>query len=85
MQVVAQHLYYGHNVRDQKFLNKFAKNLKLLRAKRRMTQEQLALESGLSLSQIARNETGRLNTSISTAYVQMKALGVEANDLFRDK
>jgi transcriptional regulator with XRE-family HTH domain len=46
-----------------------------------MTQEELALESGLALSQIARIETGRLNTTISTVYRLMNALDVDANEL----
>ena len=47
-----------------------------------MSQEDLADKSGLALSQIARIETGRLNTSISTVYAILKALNAEANELF---
>lgn len=47
-----------------------------------MSQEDLADKSGLALSQIARLETAKLNTSISTVYALLKALSAEANELF---
>jgi transcriptional regulator with XRE-family HTH domain len=71
-----------HKVRDQRFLNRLAKNLKKAREKRAMSQEDLAFKSGLTLSQIARIETARINTTVSTIYTIMKALGADANELF---
>lgn len=71
-----------HKVRDEKFLLRFGKNLKKVRNKRGMTQEDLAEISGLTLSQIARIETGRLNTSISTVNVLLRSLDITANELF---
>jgi len=71
-----------HKIRDEKLLKRFAKNLKNARSARSMSQEDLADKSGLALSQIARIETGRLNTSISTVYAILKALNAEANELF---
>jgi len=59
-----------------------AKNLKLARKARGFTQEDLAYKSGLALSQIARIETGKLNTSYSTLVAILNALGAEANELF---
>lgn len=50
--------------------------------KKGMSQEDLAYETGLALSQIARIETGRLNTSISTVKVILDALACDAGDLF---
>lgn len=47
-----------------------------------MTQEDLADKSGLTLSQIARIETARLNTTISTVNILLKALDADANELF---
>jgi transcriptional regulator with XRE-family HTH domain len=72
-----------HNVRNQKFLNRLAKNLKEARKKRELSQEELADRAGLTLSQIARIETGKINTSVSTVYVILKALGADANELFQ--
>jgi transcriptional regulator with XRE-family HTH domain len=71
-----------HKVRNEKFLKRFGKNLKKAREGRKMTQEDLADKSGLALSQIARIETGRLNTSISTVNVILTALNAKANELF---
>jgi transcriptional regulator with XRE-family HTH domain len=59
-----------------------AKNLKKARKDRGFSQEELAFKSGLALSQIARIETGKLNTSVSTVFVILKALGAKANELF---
>jgi transcriptional regulator with XRE-family HTH domain len=72
-----------HNVRDEKLLLKFGKNLARVRRARGLTQEDVAYESGLTLSQIARIETGRLNTTISTVAVLLKTLKCEANELFK--
>lgn len=72
-----------HKVRDEKLLKRFARNLKKARTERGMTQEDLADKSGLALSQIARIETARLNTSIGTVYALLRALGADANELFQ--
>lgn len=71
-----------HSVRNEKLLGRLAKNLKKARERRRLSQEDLADKSGLALSQIARIETGKLNTSVSTIYAILQALGAEANELF---
>ena len=71
-----------HSVRDQKFLNRLAKNLKKVRKDRGISQEELAYKSGLTLSQIARIETAKINTTVSTIHVILQALGADANELF---
>jgi transcriptional regulator with XRE-family HTH domain len=71
-----------HKIRDEKLLKRFARNLKKARNARGLSQEDLADKSGLALSQIARIDSGRLNTSISTVYAILKALNAEANELF---
>jgi len=70
-------------IRNKKFLDRLAKNLKLARKKRGVTQEELAFKAGLTLSQIARIETAQINTSISTIFAILQALDVEANELFK--
>jgi len=72
-----------HSVRDQKFLNRLAKNLKKVRKDRGISQEELAYKSGLTLSQIARIETAKINTTVSTIHVILQTLGAEANELFK--
>lgn len=71
-----------HNVKNQKFLNRLAKNLKKARNDRGITQEELAYKTGLTLSQIARIETAKINTTVSTIHVILQALGADANELF---
>ncbi|MBS1979217.1 MAG: helix-turn-helix transcriptional regulator [Bacteroidetes bacterium] len=71
-----------HKVRNERLLLRLGKNLKKARTLRGMTQEDLADKSGLALSQIARIETGRINSTFSTLYVIIKALGAEASELF---
>lgn len=71
-----------HKIRNQKFLNRLAKNLKKARKKKNMSQEELAYKSEIALSQIARIETAKLNTSISTVFAILQALDADPNELF---
>lgn len=72
-----------HTVRNQKFLNRLAKNLKAARKNKGMSQEELAYKTGLALSQIARIETAKLNTTVSTVFAILQALDIDANELFK--
>ena len=67
---------------DEITINKFAYRLKIVRQEKNLTQESLALKSGLSLSQIARIETSQINPTLSTIAVIAKTLGVEIGYLF---
>ena len=69
------------NVRSEEVLKKFAENVRLNRKKRGLTQEQLAELSGLSLSQIARIETARLNSTICTVVVLAKSMDISPAQL----
>lgn len=69
------------NFREEKFLKGFGKRLKELRALKKMTQEDLAYTSGISLSQIARIETGKINPTICTVNMIAKTLKVQTKDL----
>ena len=75
--------WFVQNVRDQVILDKFANRLKKLRKDKNMTQEQLSYKSGLTLSQIARIETGRLNSSICTVVTLAKALEKDPSELLK--
>ena len=70
---------------DKKGLDAFAVQLKKVRVKKGYTQSQLAFESGLSLSQIARIETSRINPTLSTVFAIARALELEdsLHELFR--
>ena len=60
----------------------FGKNLRLARLAKGFTQEQLANELGVEISQISRIERGVINTSITTLYSISKVLNVDVSELF---
>ncbi|OFY94679.1 MAG: transcriptional regulator [Bacteroidetes bacterium RIFCSPLOWO2_12_FULL_31_6] len=70
---------------DKKGVEVFSKKFKELRKKSGFTQMQLAFESGVSLSQIARIETGRINPTISTIFVIARAMEIEPEEFFKFK
>lgn len=69
------------NFRDEKVLLAFGKNLQEIRRKQNFTQEELAYNSGISLSQIARIETGKINPTVCTLLVIAKTLKIKASEL----
>lgn len=71
-----------HKVRNEDVMMTFGKNVCKIRVSKGITQEQLAEEAKISQVQVARIESGRLNTSISTVSAIATALGVSEGDLF---
>lgn len=69
------------NFRDERILIAFGKNLKRLRTNSNFTQEELAYQSGVSLSQIARMETGKINPTLCTLVTVAQTLKIRAPDL----
>lgn len=67
---------------DEDSLMAFAKHLKELRKEIGITQTQLAFESGLSLSQIARIETAKINPTLSTVFAITRALDIPPRKMF---
>jgi len=67
---------------DQEGLKVFAKHLKKTRKEIGLTQNQLAFEAGISLSQIARIETARINPTLSTVFAIARALNIPLSILF---
>lgn len=67
---------------DEEGLKLLAQTLKKVRAKKSYTQEDLAYESGLSLSQIARIETMKINPTVSTIFRIARTLDVNVAELF---
>lgn len=68
--------------RDEEGVKEFGKNLKKIRKLKKITQEQLAFDAGLELSQIGRIERGVINTSISNVFIIAKCLGIKPIDLW---
>jgi transcriptional regulator with XRE-family HTH domain len=77
---VARKLIY-----DEAGLKLLASKLKEVRSKKGFTQEELAYESGLSLSQIARIETFKINPTVSTIFKIARTLKVNVSELFEFK
>jgi len=63
-------------------IKKFALRLKKLRVEKGLSQEKLAAEAGITLSQVARIETARINPTLTTLAALSKALKVDLGDLF---
>lgn len=67
---------------DELGLKLLAQRLKQLRSDKKITQEELAFRSELTLSQIARIETVKINPTVSTMFRITKALDVNITELF---
>jgi transcriptional regulator with XRE-family HTH domain len=67
--------------RDELLLKQFGKHLKKLREENGFTQEKLAYDAKLTLSQIARIETGKVNPTLCTLVVIAKTLNVDKSKL----
>ena len=67
---------------DEDGIKAFAIQLIKIRTNKGYTQSQLAFESGLTLSQIARIETARINPTLSTVFVLARTLDIPLKELF---
>lgn len=67
---------------DQEGLELLAKRLKEIRAEKGLSQEELAYRSEITLSQIARIETIRINPTVSTIFKIARALDVPPSEIF---
>jgi len=63
------------------FLKQFGEHLRKLRKEKHLSQEQLADNAGLTLSQIGRIERGTRNPSIYTIKMISEGLKVEVKEL----
>jgi len=70
---------------DEEGIKAFAIQLKKIRIREGFSQSQLAFESGITLSQIARIETARINPTLSTVFIIARTLNVPLADLFNFK
>jgi transcriptional regulator with XRE-family HTH domain len=69
------------NVKNKALIKAIGEKVQLLRKKNHWSQEDLANEADIMLSQIGRIERGETNPTISTLAVLADALGVELKDL----
>jgi transcriptional regulator with XRE-family HTH domain len=70
---------------DRDGLQLLANSLKAVRKKKGYTQEQLAYESEITLSQIARIETVKSNPTVSTIFKIARTLNINVSELFNFK
>lgn len=66
-------------------LIEFGNTLRTIRLAKGFTQEQLANELGVEISQISRIERGIINTSMTTIYEISKILKINTSELFEFK
>jgi len=70
------------NHRDDEGIKAFGKKLREIRKQKGVSQESLAYETDLHLSQIGRIERGEINTSISFVFLFAKVLDVSPAEFF---
>lgn len=68
---------------EQEIREKLAHNLKVERAKKNWTQEQLAESSNVSTKHVTKIETLKVTPSVYIVYKFSKALGVTIDDLLK--
>lgn len=69
-------------IRNAGVMSEFGNHLRSLRLEKNLTQEELAFRAEICTSQIARIESGKLNTTISTVSSLARALDMLPSDLF---
>jgi transcriptional regulator with XRE-family HTH domain len=69
------------HIRNDKLLKIFGLRLQELRLKKRLSQEALAYEADIPISQIGRIERGEVNTTLSTLAALAKALKIPMKEL----
>lgn len=67
---------------DEEGLLLLAKQLKRIRSEKKLSQEDLADKSQITLSQIARIETAKINPTVSTIFKIARGLKVSPKELF---
>lgn len=70
-------------IRDEKIIKTLGKRVRYLREQKKISQEELASRAKISLSQVTRIETGRLNTTICTINALVNALELELHVLLK--
>lgn len=72
-------------IRDQEGLDLLGRRLKELRISLGLSQEDLAHNADISVSQVSRIENGHINPTVSTIFHIARAMRVPVSDLFQFK
>ena len=75
------HLVAVINVKNEKLIKAVGVQIRTLRIERKMSQEDLANEAEVPLSQIGRIERGENNPTISTLYALSNAMNINLKTL----
>jgi len=70
-------------IRDQEGLNLLATSIKQTRENMKLTQEDLAHNANISVSQVSRIENGTINPTVSTIFHIARAMKIPVSDLFK--
>lgn len=70
------------SIRNKIYLKEFGVNLQKLRLFKKLSQEELAYEADIPISQVGRIERGEINTTVSTIKALARALGMHPQRLF---
>jgi transcriptional regulator with XRE-family HTH domain len=71
------------NLKNKKLILSFGKHIRKLREERDYSMRYLADLADVNYTQISKIETGKINTTISTAYALAKALDITLEQLFK--
>lgn len=69
-------------ITEQNFIIAFGQNLRKLRKQKGFTQEELANDLNVEISQISRIERGVINTSIGNCFRIAEIFGISLKSLF---
>ena len=69
---------------DLQLLSKLGEKIKLLRIKKKMTQNDLAIECDFEKASMSRIESGQSNPTIRTLFKISRALDVHMTEFFKD-
>ncbi|EJG01085.1 helix-turn-helix transcriptional regulator [Flavobacterium sp. F52] len=67
---------------DEEGLKLLARRLKEIRSEKGVSQEELAYRAEITLSQIARIETVKINPTVSTVFKIARALDISPSEIF---
>ncbi|MBQ8458916.1 helix-turn-helix transcriptional regulator [bacterium] len=65
------------------FRKDLGKNIKKIRLAKKLTQETIYLESGISRSHIAMIESGKRDITVSALFKISRALGISMSEIFK--
>lgn len=70
-----------NNIKNIELCKNFGKHLRLLRNNAKKSQEQLANDADIPISQVGRIERGEINATLSTLHALSKALNISLQNL----